>query len=213
MSWGGGGVQRCTMLPPSSLRTRLVDEARALLPENAFESSFCVRARKKSGTYLPNAHCNSDKSPSTTLSQLWKVLEEVRARYGKLRVQMVHIQIQIRYNDDYVSCSQDSKNTLLFIATQSQVHGKADPQANIFLRIGLAVKLWVAKSKKSALCILWKALQSGWALYRWEDYSYCVSCSQRSSWQASYARSALEQKGWRRKSFVHAAPKQCLKYG
>ena len=106
------------MLPPSSLRTRLVDEARALLPENAFDSSFCVRARKRSGTCLTNAHCNSDKSPSTTLSQLWKVLEEVRARYGKLRVQTVHIQIQIRYNGDYVSCSQDSKDIFLFIATQ-----------------------------------------------------------------------------------------------
>ena len=45
-------------------------------------------------------------------------------------------------------------------------------RANICLRIGLAVKLWVAKNKKSVHWILWKALQLGWALFRWEDYNF-----------------------------------------
>ena len=44
-----------------------------------------------------------------------------------------------------------------------------------FLKIGLGRETFSCENHKSVRLILWKALQSGWALYRWEDY-YIVNC-------------------------------------
>ena len=60
-------------------------------------------------------------------------------------------------------------DTFVVFATKSFT-AEADLQANICLQIGLGRETFSCENHKSVRWILWKALQSGRALFRWEDY-------------------------------------------